>query len=600
VREVVHIVRQGDICVVTLDAPPANAFGPDVRRALMAAICASPAPAAMVISSKGVAFSAALPLDGEQTAPRLVDLCAATIAAPFPIVCAVAGSVMGPGMELALACDFILAAPDAKFSLPEIALGLVPGGGATQTLVRRVPVATALDILLSGRAVQSSEALAIGLVDRVTRADLAPTALDLARDLATRPRNTRLLMGPRPEQFAAAISAARNALLVDALPASGMIIDGVEAALLLPVAQGLVMESTLREDLLNSDDVAGLRAAAESARIARRVPKGISGVPGATVAHLYLEGIGTAEVPLAYAALAAGIRVTLAEADRTILGSLLTDIAQRQDASVASGKLDETVRDADWSRLATVAPGPMLPDAVDAVIVGPGAVMRVPQIIAMRDPSVPCLVIGGGASDGIGLTLMPSGRLAALSDFAVTPAWSTARSLLHRIGMPAVVTRSKGGTPGEVVMAAGTVALTRLIAKGVRADDVEGALRSVQSATAPLPTVAVDRRVNGGKPLSMPRAEIIARWWSAMAAAGLDCLAAGSALCPADIDHLCVSGYGFPRRLGGPMHRAARRGLLLLRQDLNLWARDDRVWAAPPMLDRLIQDGRRLESLNPA
>jgi 3-hydroxyacyl-CoA dehydrogenase len=61
-----------------------------------------------------------------------------------------------------------------------------------------------------------------------------------------------------------------------------------------------------------------------------------------------------------------------------------------------------------------------------------------------------------------------------------------------------------------------------------------------------------------------------------------------------------VAGYGFPRRLGGPMHQAGRRGLLLLRQDLKLWARDDRIWAAPPMLDRLISDGRTLEQLNPS
>jgi 3-hydroxyacyl-CoA dehydrogenase len=598
VRETVHIVRHGDICVATLDSPPANAFGPDLRRALMDAIRCEPVPLAMVIVAKGASFSAALPLDGEHTAPRLGDLCAAVVAAPFPILCAVAGTAMGPALELALVADQIMATPDATFSLPEIALGLVPGGGATQTLPRRVPVAMALDILLSGRTVPAKDALASGLIDRITRADLLQTALTLAQEMAGQPRPDRFSAGPKPENYAAAIDAARGALLVDALPAASMVVEAVEAALLLPLARGMVLEATLRDDLLQSEDVAGLRAAAESARLARRVPKGIAGLPAAQVAHLYLEGIGSAEVPLAFAALSAGIRVTVAEADREALGRVLTDIAGRQDSAVTSGRLDVAARDADWTRLATLAPGPMLPEAVDLVVIGPGAVARVPDIVAMLAETVPCLVIGR-ASGALGLTLTPSARVSALSGFAATPACATARTFLQRIGMPAVVTGAKGDAPGQVVMAAGTTALTRLISKGVREDAIFGALRSVQSTNPVLPPVVVDRRVNGGQPLAMLRGEIIARWWSAMAAAGLDCLAAGTAFCPADIDHLCVSGHGFPRRLGGPMYQAARRGLLLFRQDLNLWARDDRIWAAPPMLDRLIQDGRKLESLNP-
>jgi enoyl-CoA hydratase/carnithine racemase len=86
---------------------------------------------------------------------------------PMPVVAAVTGFALGGGFELALSCDVIVADATAVFGLPEVTVGLVPGGGGTQLLARRVGTGVAADLVLSGRKVGAPEASRIGIVDRL-------------------------------------------------------------------------------------------------------------------------------------------------------------------------------------------------------------------------------------------------------------------------------------------------------------------------------------------------------------------------------------------------------------------------------------------------
>ena len=110
-----------------------------------------------------------------------VEAFGAVLGIEVPIIAAVHGYALGGGCELALCCDLVVAADDAVFGLPEVGLGLVPGGGGTQLLSRRVGLNRALDLILTGRRVTAAEALDLGLADRGVPAG---SARDAARQLA--------------------------------------------------------------------------------------------------------------------------------------------------------------------------------------------------------------------------------------------------------------------------------------------------------------------------------------------------------------------------------------------------------------------------------
>jgi len=190
--------KRGAIGVVTLDRPEKlNAYNVAMRDDLYEALGAAdedPDVRALVLRGRGRAFSTGGDVSEFGTAPspliarmvrwrrdvwgRLLSLRGATIAA-------VHGFAVGGGMEMALLCDFCLAADGARFALPETGLGMIPGVGGTQTLPRHAGVGRALDLVLTGRWLDARRALDAGIVLRVVpRRRLEVATLALARRLA--------------------------------------------------------------------------------------------------------------------------------------------------------------------------------------------------------------------------------------------------------------------------------------------------------------------------------------------------------------------------------------------------------------------------------
>ncbi len=112
-----------------------------------------------------------------------------------PTIAAVAGFALGGGCELAMMCDIVIAADDAKFGQPEIKLGIMPGGGGTQRLTRAVGKAKAMDLCLTGRTMDAAEAERAGLVARVVPAEkLEAEALSIAATIAAMPAQAVMLI----------------------------------------------------------------------------------------------------------------------------------------------------------------------------------------------------------------------------------------------------------------------------------------------------------------------------------------------------------------------------------------------------------------------
>ncbi|WP_423915553.1 enoyl-CoA hydratase-related protein [Caballeronia sp.] len=147
---------------------------------------------AIVITGNARAFAAGADIE-EMSEKTFNDLYSADIfvewdkvrAITKPIVAAVGGYALGGGCELAMMCDFIIASEDAQFGQPEIKLGILPGIGGSQRLTRAVGKSLAMDLILTGRNLNATEALAAGLVARVVpAASLRQVALETAHTIA--------------------------------------------------------------------------------------------------------------------------------------------------------------------------------------------------------------------------------------------------------------------------------------------------------------------------------------------------------------------------------------------------------------------------------
>ncbi|MDI1483861.1 enoyl-CoA hydratase-related protein [Polyangium sp. y55x31] len=127
------------------------------------------------------------PVGAKRFADAGQRLCHRIESLPFPVIAAVNGFALGGGCELALACDFIYASDNAKLGLPEVTLGVMPGFGGTQRLLRRVGAARARELVFTGDMVSAEQALVMGLVNAVhPAAELLPKARETAQKIASR------------------------------------------------------------------------------------------------------------------------------------------------------------------------------------------------------------------------------------------------------------------------------------------------------------------------------------------------------------------------------------------------------------------------------
>jgi enoyl-CoA hydratase len=194
--ETIIVERHGRVGIVRLNRPQAlNALNATLRNELLGAVEAFDADAevgCILITGSDKAFAAGADIK-EMADKSYIDIFRADYAADYerltrvrkPVIAAVAGFALGGGCELAMMCDFIIAADNAKFGQPEIKLGIIPGIGGTQRLARAVGKAKAMDLILTGRMMDAAEAERSGLVARVVpAASLMEEAIKVAETIA--------------------------------------------------------------------------------------------------------------------------------------------------------------------------------------------------------------------------------------------------------------------------------------------------------------------------------------------------------------------------------------------------------------------------------
>jgi enoyl-CoA hydratase len=197
VYEMILTETQGRAAIIRLNRPQAlNALCDELMAELAEAVAgfdADPAIAAIVITGNEKAFAAGADIKQMQsrTYPAVyfddfITKWEAVTHVKKPVIAAVAGFALGGGCELAMMCDMIIAAENAKFGQPEINLGIIPGAGGTQRLTRAVGKAKAMDLILTARFMDAAEAERSGLVARIVPLDqLLPEALKVAEKIGS-------------------------------------------------------------------------------------------------------------------------------------------------------------------------------------------------------------------------------------------------------------------------------------------------------------------------------------------------------------------------------------------------------------------------------
>ncbi|HVA08642.1 MAG TPA: enoyl-CoA hydratase/isomerase family protein [Acidimicrobiales bacterium] len=195
-EQFVTVERRPDgVAFVRLDRPKANALNGAVLSQIFATATElhDDPPGAVVLWGGRRIFAAGadiVELDSSAAGvgANFTSALGALASVPRATIAAINGYALGGGLELALACDFRVCAEDSKLGLPEVLLGVIPGGGGTQRLPRLIGSSRAKELVMTGRQVRADEALAIGLVNKVVPADdVLEASLEWAAELARGP-----------------------------------------------------------------------------------------------------------------------------------------------------------------------------------------------------------------------------------------------------------------------------------------------------------------------------------------------------------------------------------------------------------------------------
>ena len=346
----VRLERDGDVALVIVNNPPVNALSWHVRQGLFDGMTQAVESGAksIVVICDGRTFIAGADISefggNVPKAAGLQEVQAAMEDAPVPVIAAIHGTALGGGLEVALCAHYRVSVASAKFGLPEVNLGLLPGAGGTQRLPRLVGVPKALEMMTTGRHVSSAEAQAGGLVDEV----IAGNGLDELRAAAVAFANKAVaenlpLVRVRDRDDKVAEAKGNDQLFADfrksvARKTRGFLapeynIQCIEAAANLPFGEGLKVEGKLFMELMTGPQSGAQRYYFFAERAANKIPDIAKDTPLIDVQKVGILGAGTMGGGIAMNFVNVGIPVTIVERDQASLDKGLGVVRKNYERS---------------------------------------------------------------------------------------------------------------------------------------------------------------------------------------------------------------------------------------------------------------------------
>jgi 3-hydroxyacyl-CoA dehydrogenase len=350
VAEAVSYSTAGEIATVMIDSPPVNAVNQGVRAGLkrvFTELREEAAVKAIVLGCGGKTFVAGadikefdtgIALPGYHEVLRLIE------DSPVPVVAAVHGTALGAGTEIALACHYRVVHQGARFGLPELSLGIIPGAGGTQRLPRVVPLEVALDMTLTGKPLPAAKAAEAGLVDLVVGDEVVAAAVAYARKLVAGgagPRRTRE-QPVKGTEGAGELFAAKRAQVAKTMrnrQSPLALIDALQAAVERPFDEGLQVEGKLSSQLEQATESKALRHLFYAEREVRKIPGLARDIAPRPIAQVGIVGAGTMGGGIAMCCVNVGLPVTLVDATQQNLDRGMATIRKNYERSVSRGSL---------------------------------------------------------------------------------------------------------------------------------------------------------------------------------------------------------------------------------------------------------------------
>jgi 3-hydroxyacyl-CoA dehydrogenase len=358
ITQSVDLDRRGRVAVLTVNNPPVNALSHHVRQGLhdgLKQAIADSSASAIVIVCAGRTFIAGADITefGKPPVPPSLHTVLDIIeSSPKPVVAAIHGTALGGGLEVTLACHYRVGTKDARFGLPEVKLGLLPGAGGTQRLPRVVGVEKALSMMVSGDPIRADEALKHGLIDEIVDGDLAAAGVTFAEKVLNERRPLKKIrdlddklaaVRGKPQVFAEfRKSVARQ---TRGFRAPENIVKAVEAAMSLPFDQGLQRERELFAELLTSPESKAQRYFFFAEREAAKIPDVPSDTAPKEVKKAAVIGAGTMGGGIAMNFVNVGIPVTVVEVKQDALDRGLGVVRKNYENTASKGRM--TMQDVD-------------------------------------------------------------------------------------------------------------------------------------------------------------------------------------------------------------------------------------------------------------